>query len=66
MSLAVIIVSLALFLTASEAPAEDVSDFVPASINNEAVIIDVRSPEEFSSGHYPGAINNRTEISLRE
>ena len=28
-----------------------------AAIEHEALIVDVRTPEEFADGHYPGAIN---------
>ena len=28
-----------------------------AAIEREALIVDVRTPEEFADGHYPGAIN---------
>ena len=30
---------------------------VLAAIEHEALIVDVRTPEEFAAGHYPGAIN---------
>jgi len=28
-----------------------------AAIEHEALVVDVRTPEEFADGHYPGAIN---------
>jgi hypothetical protein len=37
--------------------APDDTDAFDTGIAPGAVIIDVRTPEEFTSGHYPGAIN---------
>ena len=42
------------------APAEPVETITPeimAAIESQALIVDVRTPEEFADGHYPGAIN---------
>jgi rhodanese-related sulfurtransferase len=33
------------------------ADFEKSRIENKAVVLDVRSPEEFAKGHVPGAIN---------
>ena len=35
-----------------------------AAIEREALIVDVRTPEEFADGHYPGAINIPHETIL--
>lgn len=35
-----------------------------AAIEHEALIVDVRTPEEFADGHYPGAINIPHETIL--
>jgi len=40
-----------------------------AKIAEGALVVDVRSPSEFSSGHYPGAVNHpvdRLEASLKK
>ena len=34
------------------------------AIEHEALIVDVRTPEEFANGHYPGAINIPHETIL--
>ena len=33
------------------------SDHIMAAIAADALVVDVRTPEEFAEGHYPGAIN---------
>ncbi|MBI3395408.1 MAG: rhodanese-like domain-containing protein [Spirochaetia bacterium] len=39
---------------------------VQAMIKNGALVVDVRTPGEFDSGHYPGALNiPHTEIGAR-
>jgi len=35
-----------------------------AAIEHEALVVDVRTPEEFADGHYPGAINIPHETIL--
>ena len=37
---------------------------VLSAIEQEALIVDVRTPEEFADGHYPGAINIPHETIL--
>ena len=37
---------------------------VLSAIEHEALIVDVRTPEEFANGHYPGAINIPHETIL--
>ena len=38
-------------------PAEMITPEIIAAIESQALIVDVRTPEEFADGHYPGAIN---------
>ena len=38
-------------------PAEMINPEIIAAIESQALIVDVRTPEEFTDGHYPGAIN---------
>ena len=38
-------------------PAEMITPEILAAIESQALIVDVRTPEEFADGHYPGAIN---------
>ena len=42
---------------ADDTPAEAVDPAILAMVAEGALLVDVRTPEEFSSGHYPGAIN---------
>ena len=50
------------------APSESGDTTVPleilAAIEHQALIVDVRTPEEFADGHYPGAINIPHETIL--
>ena len=41
-----------------------ISSEVLSAIEHEALIVDVRTPEEFADGHYPGAINIPHETIL--
>lgn len=56
------------FTVASQsAPAESgdtISPEILAAIAHQALIVDVRTPEEFADGHYPGAINIPHETIL--
>ena len=45
-------------------PAEMITPEIIAAIENQALIVDVRTPEEFADGHYPGAINIPHETIL--
>ena len=38
-------------------PGETITPEIIAAIESQALIVDVRTPEEFADGHYPGAIN---------
>ena len=38
-------------------PGETVTPEILVAIESQALIVDVRTPEEFADGHYPGAIN---------
>ena len=38
-------------------PGETITPEILAAIESQALIVDVRTPEEFADGHYPGAIN---------
>ena len=38
-------------------PGETVTPEILVAIESQALIVDVRTPEEFAAGHYPGAIN---------
>ena len=38
-------------------PGETITPEIMAAIESQALIVDVRTPEEFADGHYPGAIN---------
>ena len=38
-------------------PGEMITPEIMAAIESQALIVDVRTPEEFADGHYPGAIN---------
>ena len=38
-------------------PGKTITPEVLAAVEQQALIIDVRTPEEFADGHYPGAIN---------
>lgn len=38
-------------------PGETITPETMAAIESQALIVDVRTPEEFTDGHYPGAIN---------
>ena len=38
-------------------PRETITPEIIAAIESQALIVDVRTPEEFADGHYPGAIN---------
>ena len=40
-----------------DTPIEVVDSGILAMMAEGALIVDVRTPEEFSSGHYPGAVN---------
>ena len=50
-------VTLLSLLLACEPTSPSVTPSALGAIDAGAQIIDVRTPEEFSSGHYPGAIN---------
>ena len=52
----VILTLLAMLLAACEAPSTSHTDIVRA-VQQGALIVDVRTPEEFATAHYPGAIN---------
>ena len=43
--------------SATTETAGTISSEVLSAIEHEALIVDVRTPEEFADGHYPGAIN---------
>ena len=45
-------------------PNDTISPEVLSAITHQALIVDVRTPEEFSDGHYPGAINIPHETIL--
>ncbi len=41
----------------SEAPKISLEEFERRKAEKDAVVLDVRSPEEFAAGHVPGAVN---------
>ncbi|GEM_PF-571946 len=43
---------------------DSITPEVLSAIEHEALIVDVRTPEEFANGHYPGAINIPHETIL--
>ena len=43
---------------------DSITPEVLLAIEHEALIVDVRTPEEFADGHYPGAINIPHETIL--
>ena len=43
---------------------DSITPEVLSAITHEALIVDVRTPEEFADGHYPGAINIPHETIL--
>lgn len=45
-------------------PNDTISPEVLSAITHQALIVDVRTPEEFGDGHYPGAINIPHETIL--
>ena len=45
-------------------PGETVTPEILVAIESQALIVDVRTPEEFAAGHYPGAINIPHETIL--
>ncbi len=45
-------------------PNDTISPEVLSAITHQALIVDVRTPEEFADGHYPGAINIPHETIL--
>ena len=45
-------------------PGETVTPEILVAIESQALIVDVRTPEEFADGHYPGAINIPHETIL--
>ena len=45
-------------------PNDTISPKVLSAITHQALIVDVRTPEEFADGHYPGAINIPHETIL--
>ena len=45
------------FSMASHSEPNDTSPEVLSAITHQTLIVDVRTPEEFADGHYPGAIN---------
>ena len=45
-------------------PGETITPEIIAAIESQALIVDVRTPEEFADGHYPGAINIPHETIL--
>ena len=45
-------------------PSDTITPEVLSAITHQALIVDVRTPEEFSDGHYPGAINIPHETIL--
>lgn len=54
---AVLLVALGACGGADDTPVEAVNPAILAMMAEGALLVDVRTPEEFSSGHYPGAIN---------
>jgi len=48
---------LAVWLVACDNPTPQVDKNLLAVLAEQPLIIDVRTPEEFATGHYPGAIN---------
>jgi phage shock protein E len=42
---------------AAAGPGETITPEIMAAIESEALIVDVRTPDEYADGHYPGAIN---------
>jgi len=45
-------------------PSDTITPEVLSAITQQALIVDVRTPEEFADGHYPGAINIPHETIL--
>jgi len=45
-------------------PSDTITPEVLSAITHQALIVDVRTPEEFADGHYPGAINIPHETIL--
>jgi phage shock protein E len=45
-------------------PSDTITTEVLSAITHQALIVDVRTPEEFADGHYPGAINIPHETIL--
>ena len=45
-------------------PNDTITPEVLSAITQQALIVDVRTPEEFADGHYPGAINIPHETIL--
>ena len=50
--------------SASTETGNTITPEVIAAIEQQALIVDVRTPEEFAAGHYPGAINIPHETIL--
>ena len=50
--------------SASTETVNTITPEVLAAIEQQALIVDVRTPEEFADGHYPGAINIPHETIL--
>ena len=48
---------MAFSLACHSEPNDTISPEVLSAITHQALIVDVRTPEEFADGHYPGAIN---------
>ena len=48
---------LAVWLVACDNAAPQVDERLLAVLAEQPLIVDVRTPEEFATGHYPGAIN---------
>ena len=50
--------------SATSETSDTITPEVLLAIEHEALIVDVRTPEEFADGHYPGAINIPHETIL--
>ena len=61
---ALAIFAMAFTMVCHSEPNDTISPEVLSAITHQALIVDVRTPEEFADGHYPGAINIPHETIL--
>ena len=62
----IMVAVLALWFLAKSFLLKDSEEAVLESLNRDAIVIDVRTPEEFEGGHYDGATNiPLSELSTR-